>query len=142
LEQLITGNVAFNTPDHVRVGEPHIIQAKLAVNIPQNALIVQLSEAGRRESARVAVADRMVATLNGGAAFDVSPSGPQPQWISHQEVTTWTWDVTAKQPGTQYLILSLDAVLTIDGKGWLGQKRRASGLNGRRDGSRVSPGFG
>ena len=58
----------------------------------------------------------MAATLTGGAAFDISPSGPQIQWISQKEVTTWTWDVTPKTSGTQYLILSFDALITVNGK--------------------------
>jgi hypothetical protein len=58
----------------------------------------------------------MVAKLDGGAAFDVSPPGPQQQLISNEEVTTWTWLVTPKQSGTQVLILSFDAVLNVDGK--------------------------
>jgi hypothetical protein len=58
----------------------------------------------------------MAATLNGGGAFDVSPPGPQQQLISKEQVTTWTWVVTPKQSGIQFLILSLDAVLNVDGK--------------------------
>jgi hypothetical protein len=116
LGKLVAGNIAFNTPEHVRLGKPQIIEAKLAVSLSGDALIAQLNEAGKKEKARIQVADRMAATLSGGAAFDVSPSGPQQQLISHTQVTTWTWEVTAKQPGTQYLLLSVDAILTVDGK--------------------------
>jgi hypothetical protein len=116
LQKLIAGYVAFNTPDHMLVRKSQIVEAKLSVKLPPNALITQLSEAGKQEAASVLVADRMSATLYGGSAFDVSPSGPQQQLVSHQQVTSWTWDVTAKQVGTQYLILSFDAVLSIDGK--------------------------
>jgi hypothetical protein len=31
-------------------------------------------------------------------------------------VTTWTWNVTPKTAGTQYLILLFDAVITLNGK--------------------------
>jgi TIR domain len=116
LNKLVSGNIAFNTPDHVRVGKSQIIEAKLSVNLPADVLIAQLRAAGAKESASMQVADRMIATLSGGSAFDVSPSGPQQQLISQQQMTSWTWLVTAKQPGTQYLILSFDAVLSVDGK--------------------------
>ncbi len=116
LDKLVAGNIAFNTPEHVRLGKPQIVEAKLAVNFSGDELIAQLNEAGKKEKSPIQVADRMTATLSGGAAFDVSPSGTQQQFISHAQVTTWTWEVTAKQPGTQYLLLSVDAVLTIDGK--------------------------
>jgi hypothetical protein len=116
LQKLIAGNVAFNTPEHMSVGKSQIIEAKLSVNMPPEALIAQLSEAGKKESASLSVADRMSATLSGGGAFEVSPSGPQQQLISREQATSWTWEVTAKQVGTQYLILSFDAMLTVDGK--------------------------
>ena len=116
LSKLIGGNIAFNAPDRMSIGKSKIIEAKLSTNLPANVLITQLTEAGKKESASLIVADRMSATLNGGGAFDVAPSGPQQQFISRQEVTTWTWEVTPKQIGTQFLILSFDAVLTVDGK--------------------------
>ena len=116
LDRLVKGNIAFNAPDHLRIGKPQIIEAKLAVNVPANVLITQLIEAGEKESASIAVADRMSAKLYGGAAFDVSPPDPQQQLISHQQVTSWTWEVTARQVGIQYLILSFDAILIVDGK--------------------------
>jgi hypothetical protein len=62
------------------------------------------------------VSDKMSATLSGAGAFDISPSGPQVQLISHRDTTIWTWTITAKAAGTQFLILSFDAFLTIDGK--------------------------
>ena len=58
----------------------------------------------------------MIATLSGGGAFDISPSGPQQQFVSRKQVTAWTWEVTPKKPGTQYLILTFDVALTVDGR--------------------------
>jgi hypothetical protein len=116
LEELIAGNVAFNTPRHMQLGRSRVIQAKLFPNIAPDILIAQLTEAGRRESAGFLVADRMSATLYDGGAFDISPSGPQQQFISHQQVTTWTWAVTPKQVGRHDLILSFDAVIRVADK--------------------------
>lgn len=58
----------------------------------------------------------MIATLSGGEAFDISPSGPQQQFVSRQRVTAWTWEVTPKTPGTQILMLTFDVALTVDGR--------------------------
>jgi hypothetical protein len=98
------------------IGKSQVIEAKLSVKLPVTELMDQLTEAGKKESSAIKVADRMSASLSGGGAFDVSPSGPQEQLISQNEVTTWTWDVTPKQAGTQRLLLSFDAVFLIDGK--------------------------
>jgi len=116
LAKLISGNIAFNTPDSMTVGKSKIIEAKLSINLPVDDLIKQLTEVGKKESGSLQVADRMSVTLSGAGAFDVSPSGAQLQFISRQQVTTWTWEVTPKQTGKQFLILSFDVVLTIDGK--------------------------
>jgi hypothetical protein len=116
LNALIGGNLAFNTPEHMSLRKSQIIEAKISVNLPADVLLRQLSEAGNKVSAGLLVADRMAATLSGGGAFDVSPSGPLEQLISHQQVTSWTWEVTPKEVGTQYLILSFDAMLTVGGK--------------------------
>jgi tetratricopeptide (TPR) repeat protein len=75
-----------------------------------------LTEAGKKETATLRVNDKMSATLIGGGAFDVSPSGPQMQLIDMKDITTWTWEVTPKLSGAHYLILSFDAILTVDGK--------------------------
>jgi hypothetical protein len=115
LNRLVSGNIAFNVPDHIPLGKSQIIQAKLSTKLPKDLLLKQLSEAGAKESAGLKVADKMAATLTGGGAFDVSPSGPQEQLISDEEVTSWTWIITPKQQGTQILILSFDAVLMVDG---------------------------
>jgi len=100
----------------MRVGKSRIIEAKLSVSIAPDALTKLVTEAGKKVSASLRVANRVSAMLSGGGAFDVSPSGPQQQFISHEQVTSWTWEVTPKQIGTQYLILSFDAVLTVEGK--------------------------
>ena len=58
----------------------------------------------------------MVATLSGGSAFNVSPSGPQEQWVSDKETTDWIWHATPKAVGEQVLILKLDALISINGR--------------------------
>jgi hypothetical protein len=116
LNTLIAGNVAFNNPQRMTVSRARVVEVKLSTTLPPDELKAQLSQAGNRETAGLEVGDRMSATLNGGAAFDISPSGPQAQPISQRQVTTWTWNVTPKASGTQYLILSFDAILTLNGK--------------------------
>jgi hypothetical protein len=116
LSKLVAGNVALNNPDRMRVGDSHIVEVKLSTTLSPADLKSQLTEAGNQEAASLLVGDRMSATLNGGDAFDISPPGPQVQWISDSQVTTWTWNVTPKTAGSQYLIMTFDAVITVDGK--------------------------
>ena len=116
LEKLVQGHIAFNNPERMRVGETGEVQAVLAINISADDLMRQLTAAGTHESASLLVSDHMQATLTGGAAFDVSPGGPQSQWISKDTSTTWHWLVTPKLTGPQFLTLSVDAIITINGE--------------------------
>lgn len=117
LARLQSANMAFNAPDHARVGKPVVIEAKLSTRLSQEEIKVSIEEAGTIKTATLKVSDRMVATLVGGEAFDVSPPGPQEQWISDAEPTGWTWQVTPKLVGEdQLLLLTFDALISVNGK--------------------------
>ena len=116
LNKLVAGNIVFNNPERMTVGRSRIVEVKLSTRLSPDELKSKLTEAGKKESAELKVGDRMSATLNGGGAFDISPSVPQVQWIDQTQVTTWAWSVTPKLVGTQYLLLTFDAVISIDGK--------------------------
>jgi hypothetical protein len=115
LKKMVQGNIAFNNPEKMQVGETEPIDVKLAVTIPADELMGLLTAAGKRESASLEVSDHMQATLTGGAAFDVSPTGPQSQWISKDTPTAWHWLATPKLTGPQFLTLTVDAIITING---------------------------
>jgi hypothetical protein len=100
----------------MRVTKTQTIQAKLAVHMTPNELIATLTGPGKKESQPLLVSDQMSATLSGGGAFDISPSGPQTQWISRNQETSWSWEVTPKQQGTQELTLAFDAHITVGGR--------------------------
>jgi hypothetical protein len=116
LARLDIGKVAFNVIEHARVGRPLVVEAKLSSNLTPNELELRIVEAGKVEVVTLRISDRMVATLSGGSAFDISPNTPTEQWISRKEITSWSWLVTPKTVGEQILILSFDAVISIDGK--------------------------
>ena len=116
LAKLMTGNVAFNTPERTHVGEELSVQAILSTTLKAEDLTLLVTEPGKVETAPLKVSRRMIATLAGGSAFDISPSGPVTQWVSESEPTTWTWIVTPRNVGEQFLILTFDAIITMDGK--------------------------
>lgn len=116
LKSLAFGHIAFSRPQHARVGKTDTVEAKLGLNITADKLAAEISAPGPIEQRDIRVGDRMQATLNGGGAFDVTPSGPQTRWVASNEPTSWTWAVTPKLTGTQVLILSVDALITIKGE--------------------------
>lgn len=116
LAKLIAGNLAFNAPQKATVGVSIPIEARLSVSQAPSALAAELAGPGVRETASLQVSDRMAATLDGGAEFEVSPAGPQTQFVSRVQTTQWAWTVTPKQAGAHTLTLSFDALLTVDGQ--------------------------
>jgi hypothetical protein len=117
LEALDTAKAAFNTPDHARAGTPVSVEVVLSTHLsPEKLKSLVVQSGGQVTLADLKISDRMVATLSGGSAFDISPTTPTEQWISEKEPTRWAWVVTPKAVGEQFLILSFDAVISIDGK--------------------------
>jgi hypothetical protein len=112
---LLDGHVAFNVPGRMHVGQTHAIQAALMPGAEVARLVALLSAPGARETASIKITERMRATLTGGGAFDVTPSGPQQQFVGLQEPTTWHWEVTAKLKGKHDLTLAFEALLNIGG---------------------------
>jgi len=102
LSTLVEGNVAFVPPDSAKIEKSQIVEARLSVTKTPSALITELIGSGKKESASLRVGDKMAATLSGGGAFDISPSGPQAQLISHKDTIIWTWTITPKQTGSQF----------------------------------------
>src|SRR3954454_18490221 len=82
IKNLPTGAVAFNTPGHMRLGHSETLEAKLGVRLPREQLVKEVTAQGEVKVVELQVSDRMQATLIGGSAFDVSPSGPQIQFVS------------------------------------------------------------
>jgi hypothetical protein len=117
LEALDAAKAAFNTPDHARAGTPISVEVVLSTHLsPEKLKSLVVQSGGQVTLADLKISDRMVATLSGGSAFDISPTTPTEQWISEKEPTRWAWIVTPKAVGEQFLILSFDAVISIDGK--------------------------
>jgi hypothetical protein len=90
LAKLIQANVAFNVPEHMRVARTQTLQAKLGVKMTPDELIATLTAPGKRESEPLKVSKEMSASLGGGGAFNISPSGPQTQLISEAQETSWS----------------------------------------------------
>lgn len=116
LKVLKTAKVGFNPPKKTIVKHQLILEAKLSAHLTAEDLKLLFQEPGTVEVAPLKVSDRIAATLSGGSAFEISPSGPQEQWISESETTNWTWHVTPLSSGHQTLILSFDAIVSFDGK--------------------------
>lgn len=116
LKSLLAGNVAFNVPSNMRLARTQTLEARLGVDVPLAQLTQEVAAEGEVRSAQLRVSPRMQATLSGGAAFDVSPSGPQVQFVSNEESNIWQWEVTPKLEGQQVLVLTFGVFIEVGGK--------------------------
>lgn len=116
LKRLAAGVVAFNIPARMRLARTQTVEARLGVNMPREQLVREITAEGEVKTVSLRVSPRMQATLLGGSAFDISPSGPQIQFVSNEESNTWQWDVTPKLEGQQVLVLTFDAFIEVGGQ--------------------------
>ncbi|HYG11587.1 MAG TPA: hypothetical protein VD835_16690, partial [Pyrinomonadaceae bacterium] len=115
LDSLPLGEVAFNTPEKMRLGQTVNVELKLGGAHLVGQLEELIKEEGRVETHRVKVASVMEARLV-GTGFEIATATPPEQVVSESKPTEWEWQVKATREGTQRLHLTLNAVVFVDGK--------------------------
>jgi hypothetical protein len=115
LESLDLGNVAFNAPRSLYLGEAAVIQLFLSTKDSIAQLQERITAAGEREGAKIRVSDQMEAHLS-APGFKVEAVTPEIQAVSGAEATEWKWDIESAAPGMQRLHLSLSALVTAEGE--------------------------
>jgi hypothetical protein len=120
LQDLVSGNVAFNTPERMQFRESRTIALIASPKLDAAALSGELRERiGGDDPIAVEalqIAPLMEAELEGAPAFEVTPLTPIRQPVSRAAPTEWRWNVTANQTGKQTLHLTINAIVTVDGE--------------------------
>jgi hypothetical protein len=120
LGELVSGNVAFNTPERMRFRESRTISLIASPAMNGESLGEELRERiGGRDPISVEalqIAPLMEARLDGAPAFEVMllTAGRQP--VGRAAPTEWRWSVRANEAGTQTLHLTMNAIVTVDGE--------------------------
>ena len=114
LERLSSGNIAFNAPQSMSLGETTTIQLRLGLNTEISDLKRLIESEGAKEGFSIKVAERMEARLT-GQNFAITAITPELQAISRNEITSWSWEVKPMTKGKQYLHLTLTALIEING---------------------------
>ncbi|MDQ1611827.1 MAG: hypothetical protein QOG00_1758 [Pyrinomonadaceae bacterium] len=115
LSSLPRGEVAFNTPEKMRLEQSVNVEVKLGKANLAGQLEKLIKEEGKVESHPIKVGNVMEAQL-AGAGFEIIPITPAEQPLSDSTPTEWEWQVKAKQEGTQRLHLTLTVVVLVEGK--------------------------
>jgi len=113
LSNMQFGNIAFNAPSTLRLGDETIIELLLSCESTINELKQRLSAAGEKEGYRIRIANDMQACL-WGRGFQCKAIMPQEQVVSTAQTTYWKWDVQAIKGGNQTLHLTLSTNIYIN----------------------------
>jgi hypothetical protein len=107
------GNIAFNTPSGIPLGEATTIELLLSCEASVDQLKKALRAVGEREGYRIRIANDMQAHL-WGRGFECKAIVPQEQVISPSHTTQWRWDVEAIEGGAQTLHLTISTILYLN----------------------------
>jgi len=107
------GNIAFNVPSTLMLGDETIIELLLACETSIDELKQSLIAVGEKEGYRIRIANDMQACL-WGRGFQCKAIMPQEQAISTSASTLWKWDVKAIKGGSQKLHLTLSTNLYVN----------------------------
>jgi len=107
------GQIAFNTPEEMELKETTKIELYLSLKESIEELKKKIKSPGKKESYPVEVSSVMRAILNGNG-FKIKPITLEEQAVSDKDVTRWSWQITALEPGQQTLHLTIYAILFLD----------------------------
>ncbi len=113
---LPNGNLGFDVPPIMTLGRKVDLPFSIALTQAQANELVGLGGKATEQTA-LKVSRYMVATMNGGAAFDIMPAGPVSLELGDDGAAAWTWTVTPKLLGPQTLSVTVAAMMEgEDGK--------------------------
>ncbi len=120
LRDLVSGHVAFNTPERMQFRESRAIALIASPQLDAATLAGEVRERiGGDDPIAVEalrIAPLMEVQLEGAPAFAVTPLTPTRQPVSRTAPTEWRWNVTANQTGTQTLHLTINAIVMVGGE--------------------------
>ncbi len=112
--QLREGQLAFNPPQTMRLGESAVIRLRLTRygNVAAPTLVAGLGSDRRVLTDMVKVGSTMRAQLSGDT-FQVEPLSSEEQLVVGDAYNEWAWRVAPQSGGTHALTLRISAVITV-----------------------------
>ena len=115
LDDLEFGNIVFNAPKKMQLGESERIELLLSPTKSIKELQTELENQIDIESANITIANRMEAHLS-GRSFEIEPIISERQAISSRRTAQWLWDVIPTESGILTLRLSLTVYVELNNK--------------------------
>ncbi|HEV2951214.1 MAG TPA: hypothetical protein VGZ51_03830, partial [Actinomycetota bacterium] len=114
LEELRFGNIAFNAPTELQVGETAVIELLISGGRPVGQLKGEIRELGERAGARIRISDLMEARLT-GLGFRIQAISDERQPVGRSGVTRWSWEIEPVEAGSKDLHLTVSAIVNVRG---------------------------
>lgn len=115
LASLPLGNIAFNAPETIPLGDSATIELLVSLREAEEELREAVSAAGPVETARVRVSPYMEASLS-GLGFSIESATPARQMLSKSQRTKWQWQIETTKADALELTLTLSALFTVGGQ--------------------------
>jgi hypothetical protein len=113
--QLREGQLAFNPPQEMRLGESAVVRLRLTryANVAAPTLVAGLGSDRRVLTDTVRVGSTMRAQLSGDT-FQVESLSSEEQLVVGDAYNEWAWRVAPQAGGRHALTLRISAVITVD----------------------------
>lgn len=112
LSALPNGDIVFEAPSEMKVGEKRQVDTNVGINVPIEVLRGKIRPSDQQIQKQGKIAKDMAVTLN-GSAFEITPITPEQQPMAEGYATVWSWYVTAKVAGEQQLEAVLYAIIKV-----------------------------
>jgi hypothetical protein len=109
-QNLRKGQIAFDAPNRMRVGDEEIVEARISDDL-QRDLKAGLGK--NAISARINVSFLMKVKLDGGSKFTIKSLSEEVQALPKGNVAKWHWNVTPTESGKQEMLLMVYAIVPI-----------------------------
>jgi hypothetical protein len=115
LDALPLGNIAFNTPESIPLGETAEIELLVSMKEAEEALRQAVHGPGPVETSSALLAPQMEAKVT-GLGFHIEAITPERQAVSHTQETRWRWQIEPIKSDTLELNLTLSAIIKVEGE--------------------------
>ena len=118
LRRQMTGSIAYNRPESMQLDETATIELLLNPSVAADELGKQVTEPGSVQTATIEITPQMKAVLISplAEAFSIQPIQDEVQLIGASTTTRWSWSVTARESGTQKLLLVISRLVKFEGQ--------------------------
>ncbi len=111
LDKLQIGQLLFNPPAGMTLGETDRVVARLSENLAEN-ITADIQGRGVPQVEPIRVGTFMKVRL-AGDKFDITALNNEEQIVAGDHFTEWAWDVTPNEPGEQTLHLTVSVIVKI-----------------------------